>query len=260
MRTIEPLIIDYEVRGFDCGYGGPLRVLAMANFLQEAAGASALVLGFGMERMRPRGQTWMLAKLDLRVDALAREGDRIRVKTWPSGLDRLLALRDITLERMDGSPLVRAVYAYLVVDIEARRPLRPERAIPELADLDVTSLGHCVSDFRFGTEEIAKEERRTSFAETASARHLDENGHVNNAYILDWLVDAVPRADRGSGRLSGLRVDFQREVLEGDVLDVGVRSAALEPLALPLRSDIRRGEEVLARAESTWVRQGQAED
>jgi hypothetical protein len=32
-----PLETIYKVRGYDCGYGGPLRPLALANYLQEAA-------------------------------------------------------------------------------------------------------------------------------------------------------------------------------------------------------------------------------
>ena len=35
--------LEFDVHGFDCGYGGPLRAFALANFLQEAAGASAAV-------------------------------------------------------------------------------------------------------------------------------------------------------------------------------------------------------------------------
>ena len=251
MTKIEALAIDLEVRGYDCGYGGPLRVLPLANFLQEAAGAHAYSLGFGIDNLKAAGQTWMLAKLDLRVDRLPHEGETLRVRTWPSGLDRLLALRDIVLETRGGEVLVRSVYAYLVVDLAARRPLRPERALARLADLDVSDLGHSVPYFRFGVEEPGEGARGARFLETANARHLDDNGHVNNAHLLDWLVDAVPRHARGSGLLSELRVDFLREAFEGDRLELGAASGETgRCLAL---SDIRRGDEILARAETLWL-------
>jgi len=48
---IKPLEIHYEVRGYDCGYGGPLKPFALANFFQETAGVHATVLGIGMEDM-----------------------------------------------------------------------------------------------------------------------------------------------------------------------------------------------------------------
>jgi acyl-CoA thioesterase FadM len=252
MKTIVPHVIEYEVRGFDCGYGGPLRPLPMANFLQEAAAGHAYALGFGIDDMRAKGQTWMLAKIDLRVDRLPRESEAVRARTWPSGLDRLLALRDILLETDEGESLVRAVYAYLVVDIEARRPLRPERAQPALAELDVSGLGHCIADRSFGAGQIDVAQRVVSFAETASARHLDDNGHVNNAHIVDWLVDAVPRAARGSGELAGLRIDFLREALEGDLLELAHGPAAREGEAAVALTEIAREGEVIARAETRW--------
>jgi len=251
MTKIEALAIDLEVRGYDCGYGGPLRVLPLANFLQEAAGAHAYSLGFGIDNLKAAGQTWMLAKLDLRVDRLPHEGETLRVRTWPSGLDRLLALRDIVLETRGGEVLVRSVYAYLVVDLAARRPLRPERALARLADLDVSDLGHSVPDFRFGVEEPGEGARGARFLETANARHLDDNGHVNNAHLLDWLVDAVPRERRGSGLLSGLRVDFQLEALEGEILEAG--HAPGREGGGPEYSDLRRGGSLIARAATTWL-------
>jgi medium-chain acyl-[acyl-carrier-protein] hydrolase len=256
MRSVEPLLIDYLVRGFDCGFGGPLRTLPMANFLQEAAGASAQQLGFGIPDLNARNQTWMLAKADFRIFRLPREGERIRARTWPSGLDRLLALRDIALEGEDGQPLVGAVYAYLVVDLEARRPLRPERAIPALAEIDVASLGHCVPDFRLGCAFPPGSPSDFSFRQTASHRHLDDNGHVNNAHILDWLVDAAsaPSDSAVDDRLAGIRVDFLKEVLLGEEVELFRGGELLDDsgpgaplLVTPV--EMRRGGEAVARAE-----------
>ncbi len=255
MRRIEPHAIDYLVRGFDCGWGGPLQVLPMANFLQEAAGEHAVELGFGIPELNAKGLTWMLVKADLRIDRLPRWGERIRAKTWPSGLDRLLALRDIMLETEAGEPLVRAVYAYLVVDLEARRPVRPERALPELADIDVTALGHCVGDFRFGMEALEPRLRETSFRQEACPRHRDDNGHVNNAHIIDWLVDAVPEPVRGAAP-SGIRIDFVKEVLVGEAVALVHGGAAPagegSPATRRIVTEALRGEECVARAEIAW--------
>ena len=77
--------LEFEIHGYDCGYGGPLRAFALVNFLQEAAGVSAASLGFGMEDLHAKGRTWMLSRLDLRADELPRDGERVIVRTWPAG-------------------------------------------------------------------------------------------------------------------------------------------------------------------------------
>lgn len=258
MREVIPHAIDYLVRGFDCGWGGPLRVLPLGNYLQEAAGEHAIKLGFGIPELNDKGQTWMLVKADIRIDRLPGWGERVRVRTWPSGLDRLLALRDIVLETEAGESLVRAVYAYLVVDLEARRPVRPERALPELGEIDVERLGHSVQDFRFGVEPLEPEARRPSFRLEACPRHRDDNGHVNNAHLLDWLVDAAPESCRGRG-LAGIRIDFIKEVLVGDALGLHHGPERRSPEAeergeLLLSVEALRGEDCVARAELGWRR------
>jgi len=250
MKTIVPHTIDFVVRGFDCGWGGPLDILPLANFLQEAAGEHAVELGFGIPELNERGMTWMLVKTDFRIDRLPGWGERVRVRTWPSGLDRLLALRDIILETESGEALVRAVYAYLIVDLEARRPLRPERAMPALAEIDVTTLGHCVPDFRFGAEAIEPGDRTVAFHQEACPRHRDDNGHVNNAHIVDWLVDAAPEDVRGGG-LSGMRVDFLKEVLVGESLEL-VHGKAEGGETASLVTEAIRGDECVARAALFW--------
>ena len=81
------------MRGYDCGYGGPLKPLSLANWLQEAAGAHAALLGVGMEPMFAAGRTWMLSRLDLRMDGDLGPGRRLDLKTWPAGIERLFAQR-----------------------------------------------------------------------------------------------------------------------------------------------------------------------
>jgi acyl-ACP thioesterase len=229
--------LEFDVHGFDCGYGGPLRAFALANFLQEAAGASAARLGFGMEDLHEKGRTWMLSRLDLRVDELPREGDRVRVRTWPAGTRRLFAYREFSMCGSDGKSLVRAVYAYLIVDIAARRPLRPESVFG--ADTPDAGVPHAVADFAFDIPSDAG--MAPAFTQSVRKRHIDHNGHANNAHLVDWLVDAA----EGEGELSALRVEFLAEALEGDVLAAARRS----PGVLVFREEdaVRQGVAELSR-------------
>lgn len=239
----EPLVstLEFDVHGFDCGYGGPLGVLALTNFLQEAAGANAETLGFGMSAMGAQGKTWMLSRLDLRVDELPREGERVSVTTWPSETRKLFALRDFILRGADGRTLVRAVYAYLVVDLAARRPLRPQSVFGD--EPPNPGMPHPVPDFGFEIPPTVH--MKPSFAQRVSARHIDHNGHANNAHILNWLVDAAESAEG----LSALRVEFLAEALSGDEL----AAASGAPVVLPFRP-----EEAAAQAVAELTRDGKA--
>lgn len=250
------LEIEYVVRGFDCGYGGPFTPLALANFLQEAAGVDATRRGFGMGDMAAAGHTWMLSRFDMRIDGLPREGDTVRAETWPAGCERLFAYRDIVLKAEGGRSLVRAVYAYLVVDVAARKPLRPERAFA--AEL-LGPAEHAIADLRLGA--TPPESAEPAYELRARPRHIDHNGHVNNAHIVDWLVDAAAGKAAGTdgeraaaparGVPRELRVDFLQEVLEGDLVEA-VAGRPVGAAAGVVSTELRRGGAVCARAELVY--------
>jgi medium-chain acyl-[acyl-carrier-protein] hydrolase len=244
--------LEFEVRGFDCGYGGPLRTFALANFLQESAGVNATRLGFGMEELHARGWTWMLSRIDLRVDELPRDGERIVVRTWPGGTRKLFALRDFAMSGADGRSLVRAVYAYLIVDMTARRPLRPQSVFGQ----EPPNPGEAppVPDFSFDIP--AALNPAAAFVQPVRSRHIDHNGHANNAHILNWLVDAsAEERTEGDGErlLSALRVEFLAEALEGDELEATRGRPELSPFgpeaaALSTTVELLRGDTKVARA------------
>ncbi|HET7838159.1 MAG TPA: acyl-ACP thioesterase domain-containing protein [Rectinemataceae bacterium] len=238
MVIVQPLSLEFEVRGFDCGYGGPLRLLSLANFFQETAGEHADQIGYGVGKLLAEGRTWMLSRIDLRIDDLPRAGERVRVMTQPAGTERLFALRDLAMTGSDGRSLARAVYAYLVVDLATRRLMRPDRLFGEA--IPVGAAPHPLSGHLFDLPPAAATE--VSFAQRAWARHIDHNGHVNNAWLLDWLADAAPEDQRPVAPMA-MRVEFLAEALEGDEL-----LAAWGRAEGGILSELRRGGEIIARA------------
>jgi acyl-ACP thioesterase len=233
---IKPLEIQYVIRGYDCSYGGPLTPLALANFFQEAAGEHASVLGIGMEGMRARGLTWMLSRIDIRIDSMPQAGQTVIARTWPAGTRKLFALRCLELVDGGGTKYAGAMYEYIVVDLKTRRVMRPERTLPldlstdypwpfdDLApgidDASFEALGRYVAgegDVIAGGSAPSGGFSQ-SFAIEARGRHIDQNGHVNNAHFINWLCDAAPL--REGQRFSRIKVDFVHEILRGE--EVGV--------------------------------------
>lgn len=243
----------YRVRGYDCGYGGPLKPLALANFFQEAAGDHAFALGIGMEEMFARGRTWMLSRVDIEIDALPRSGDEVIVRTWPAGTDRIFAVRYLELLSADRRRLAGARYDYLVVDIEKRRPIRPEKVLDPNMRMDTSPP---YPDLVPGLQDVAgfgaaiPQGWNESFRLRICPRHIDNNGHANNGHLLNWLCDAVPVGERASGSPIRIKVDFVSEVKEGEELAAcwtkGDASNAL-------LSVLTRGDEMVARAMTRWI-------
>ncbi len=240
---IQPLEIHYDVRGYDCGYGGPLKPFAIANFFQEAAGAHAATLGIGMEDMWARGLTWMLSRIDIRIESLPRQGEHVIARTWPSGTKRLFAQRCLELVSESGIKYAGALYEYIIVEMATRRVLRPERNLPldlstdypwpfndlepgidasRFAEFEKNGVARAESSMG-GSDGLAGGQFARVFSLEARARHIDYNGHVNNAHFINWLSDAIPL--EANQRFLRIKVDFVHEILRGETLQVWAKKS-----------------------------------
>ncbi len=238
----------FTVHSFDADAFGLLSPAALAGYLQEAAGRSADALGFGVTALMARGLTWVLGRQRLVLDAPLRLGDSLVVETWPSGLDRLAALRDFRLWR-DGVEVGRALTTWYVMALATRRPSRPDRLFPPALQAQTGHVLPLEAPPVPALEAAALERRfQVRFAD------IDANRHVTNASYIGWAMEAVEEPDWQALRLATLDVQFLAETTHGHL--VRSRSAPDGDRAR-LHAVVREedGKE-LARARTTWVARG----
>ncbi|MBN2196932.1 MAG: acyl-ACP thioesterase [Polyangiaceae bacterium] len=232
---------SYEVDPFD-----QLTLTALGAFLQEAAYNNVRALGWGLDELNRRGLTWVVSTMKIEVDAAIRETDRLEIETWPSGSERLAVLRDYEVRRMDGAVVARAASQWLILELERRRPVRPETVIePEL----LAEAVHVLPPWR---ERLARleqwdEERRL----TVRYQDIDMNLHANNAAYLSWLVEALPEEVWRDCRLATGEVQYLAECRH----DTTVRTRALEVAPGAHEHAVVREEDgkELVRARTRWV-------
>ena len=109
----------YEVDAF-----GTLAVPALSGYLSEVAGLHAGELGVGLDALMARGLTWVLVRQRIENPVPVRLGDTIEIETWPSGIDRLAAVREFVVRRGD-EEVARATTQWFVLDVATRKPVRP---------------------------------------------------------------------------------------------------------------------------------------
>jgi acyl-ACP thioesterase len=225
-----------------------LALPALLGFLVEAAGHNADSLGFSIPQLAARNLTWMLSRLRLRLREFPGWRASLAVETWPSGLNRLFALRDFRL-RLDGRPVGEASSAWLLIDTVRRRPVRPEKAAdwtgmihPEKAlAMDMDRLPPFPEDPGPGAREA---ELRVRWCD------LDVNLHATTLRYAEWLLESLPPDLLASSLPCELDLDFQNEAGAGE--RILSRSAPLGGGAF-LHSLVRQGDGVeAARARTVW--------
>ncbi|HNX05492.1 MAG TPA: thioesterase, partial [Opitutales bacterium] len=109
------------------GSSTQIRFSAILSLMQDAAYAHAAALGVGYDELMKIHRAFFLSRMEVSVlSTLPSWGERIVLQTWPSGVERLLAHREFELSREGREPFLRAATSWLMIDTEARRPIRPQ--------------------------------------------------------------------------------------------------------------------------------------
>jgi medium-chain acyl-[acyl-carrier-protein] hydrolase len=240
-RLTEP----FEAHSYAVDAFGQLSPPTLSGWLQEAAGRHADLLGVGVEGLQARGLTWVLARQAVVVDRPVAMGERAEVVTWPSGADRLSALRDFEV-RVAGETRARAVTQWIVLDLATRKPVRPGSVLP--SEL-VEQMDHVLPlpSGRPAFPDAVEVERRF----TTRYRDIDRNLHVTNASYVDWACEAIPEQTWSSRRLRSFEAFFIAECRHGSRI---LSLAAPAGDGVFVHSVVREEDQKeLARLRTSWV-------
>lgn len=220
-------------------------LVALANHLQQAAGEHAERLGLGMERMAAEGLAWVLSRQRLCIRHWPGCRESLAIETWPSLVSGPLFHREFRVLDGAGREIVLATSAWALFDLASRKSVAAPDWIAASLELDPTRAatfeGRTVPGLRDATWEQRVLPRWSD---------LDINRHVNNAQLLGWCLETLPRKWLAAGRLTEIDAQFRSECNLDD--SVSSRAGEIEPgLCLHSLVHAADGKELL-RARSRW--------
>jgi len=192
-----------------------LTLWSIFNSFQEAAIYHATELGVGRDVMASSGQAWILSRLSLFVQKRPLYGEDIEICTWPRSWEKLFALRDYAIRDSNGDMIVRGRGAWLVLDIEKRRPLRAQPI------MDALPLNDKLDAFSTIPPGLTVRDNLSKAAERAAAySDIDCYGHANNARYIQWIQDITDSNVLASSNQARLDINYLSEVLPGDTVEL----------------------------------------
>ena len=243
---VEPWSETFTVRSFDIDGQGRAHLRSLANYLQEAAWAHAHHLGLSVQQLVGQKLTWMLVRLHLRLDSWPRWMDVLRIETWPSGRDAVVAHRVFEIFDGTGKRIGAASSSWMVVDLIRRRPVRLPKPVREL-ELPVRR--GALHEPPGTPPEIATVERERSFEVRRS--QIDINGHANQSAYIDWAAEPISEEFWKGKTLRSLEIAFLAEARQGDGVISQVGPGPEEGVLLHRLQRLSDGSE-LARLRTRW--------
>jgi medium-chain acyl-[acyl-carrier-protein] hydrolase len=204
--TDEYLISSYEVDA-----KGKASLPTLSKFMQETAYNHANHLEFGYHQLKEKNLFWVLSRLLIKIDRYPKWGDKIQIRTWPSGVERLFAYRDFRVLDEKGTQLAAAGTVWLMLDAQKRRPQRAEELKARIKLLP---------------NERALEQRPAKIPGLSNPvegrffpvrySDLDLYNHVNNAKYIEWILDSFPAEMHREFTVTEFEINFLSEAKLGD--------------------------------------------
>lgn len=201
---------NFNVRSYEVGDRQQATLTSIANYLQEIAGLHAHRLNFDITHLNKRGLTWVLFKMHIVVAQYPQRWQDIRIDTWPSSGNGIIAFRDYRIYNSDEELICKAISQWMVLDSKTKRPIRlPEELMQYPRVVVEPGLDYSRKELS-GSDE---ENHRGELVARVGQHHLDMNKHVNNARYIEWLTGYTGSTSKQPSEIS---LQFTREAFPGD--------------------------------------------
>lgn len=201
---------SYTIRAYEVDASNKARLSVLWDVLQDAASIHAEKLGFDFQTLQKIEVFWMLCRMRLDVIRYPEMGEKISVKTTPSGIDKVFAIRDYEVFDSSNVLIARGRSCWIIAN---RKTLRPERVKAHVPQLDNPVRGDIPSKILYGGIAISEKKVIVEYGD------IDVNQHVNNGRYLHWIEDAMD-ADGLDPHPAGIQVNYIAEEKKGAVLRI----------------------------------------
>jgi len=201
---------SFHVYTYEVDHRGKALPLSLLNYLQDAAGDHAAILGFSILDLLNRGLTWILSRYHVRIHRYPGLAEDIAVSTWPSGKQGLFALRDFEMTDAQGGLVAAATSSWILWNVRTKQPARLEENLPG----ETTVRRRALADDFPALPAASAADREVSFR--VEMQDIDFNNHVNHAVYVRWALETPPETVLRSARPTDIEVAYKGEAIYGD--------------------------------------------
>lgn len=204
---------EFEIRSYDVDTSCTARLAVFCKFMQEAAYLHAEHFGLGHTHLAPKNEAWVLTRMRLEIERLPKWGETVKLRTWPSGRDRLFYYRDFEFTDSRGEVILLASTAWFVIDYKKR-----ERITPDWWTTSDIPAGKKVFESKLARLKACGCDAGASM--TVNYGDLDQNGHVSNIRYVEWIMNNLPLEFHRSHVIQSLEVNFLSEAVYGHEVSI----------------------------------------
>lgn len=202
---------SFTIRASEVDKTGKATLPSICALFQEVAGNHALKLNFDITQLHEQGLTWVLHRMDIKINRYPNWREKIIIETWPAAGDALRAYRDYKILDEEGNLLGVCLSYWMMINLKSRKPTRMPKEVLELRLSDIDHVLPVKSD-RIKQFEEADVQKKFIVRKS----DLDMNEHVNNARYVEWLMETYDESK--AYLVKNIDIMFMQECRAEDII------------------------------------------
>ncbi len=196
------------------GYGF-MKPYGYQTLIMEVAGNHLREFEIGVDDLLQKGMSWVLVSSSVEIIEPIRSEMSLKARTWHSKQDRLTFRRELCFTDLNGNPLFNAATFSVLMDINDRRIIRPDKLDFNIGEAHEEFLIEASPKLRI------KDEMQICDKRKVYPSCIDRLGHTNNCRYPEFAYDALTESEIASlNRMRRMDIYFKSELRPGDIFTV----------------------------------------
>ena len=204
----------YKVPSFLC-HKGKLLINYLVNLCLMTSDCEFEEKGHSYQDIiSEKNLTWIIYKWKINFNREIKENEIIKIKTWPSGFDKIYSYREFACYDKNEKLLFKATAVFLLIDIKNKKPVRLSKDIIDLYDIyekrnfsEIERIDSVKDIKKLASFDVRKSD-------------IDYNKHVNNSVYFSWIFDAIPEEILENKFISDINLIYNKEIKKGESVEV----------------------------------------
>lgn len=213
----------FHISAHDTDMKNKCKLTNICNYIQETAIRHVLQYGMDPYEWMNKNLAWVLSRMKIQMFEYPGWQENVKIRTWCRGTKGLYVYRDYEILNEDDKIIGKATSAWLIINMEKRRPLRPNSYLAEVNY-------NFVEDRISISEELNSlpndEDEELIFSIPIRYSDVDMNHHVNNVKYARWQLDALPSERISKEEIKEFEINFLHETMLGETVDIKLKQVS----------------------------------
>lgn len=189
---------------------------ALLSYLEDAGGVHSNLVGFGLNDIPNVKRSWVLLGWKIEIFERPKYGDKISIKTWSRGIEKLYAYRDFEILDENKEVIGIATSKWVLVDIENGKISRIDPKVCEAYTVEERKV--------FEEVDLGKLVEPNLYIDSAmftvNRSLIDVNNHLHNIYFMDIANEVLPMEIYRNADFKWIQMMCKKEIKLGDTVKV----------------------------------------